>query len=485
MSLNSSTFNGQGPVLDHDHVDNNHAASSYPQLQNCALTSYTFRDFMTPNEHATIPVIGTSKALESLDYTLSSPGVFARCSRKSHPFSAYTPLTIALNAICARVGLAPVTERDLAQLHRAPWFSDFSKAVVKRHNAEELAALNFNNLLSESFLNEDHMVLLAEAFAVANDLSNIELGVVTITKQGVKAFHYPWTATCDGLTAWIVADLRTDEPIYYGLGRDMVEQHDSIDEQPVGEEEERQDDEEEDVDEEDQEAPTTTPRKTAARVLAQQVPLPAGLSTKTILEKHTDNLQYNNILKVGLEYSNQEIARKVAEDAVRQNKKASTSSSGVVKRINTGIDFIEKEFEIDVGAFRTAYDTARKNNGIPIRGKDGVDDQILAANAPKINEAMAWVKAGGPHPANAVAPAPVRSGYAPASRNLKNIETPVRVRKTRNVPQLDGTMDEPDEHHDYALEDRADGFLAQYNNEEPDWDSMVEDTLLNFDDPFN
>ncbi|KAI4734022.1 hypothetical protein E4T50_15435 [Aureobasidium sp. EXF-12298] len=472
MSFNHSFPNDQqGHFNEHDHVHNHHAAAHYPQLDDRSLTCYTFLDFVTPNHNATIPIMGARKALESLDYALS-PDVFARRAPESRPFSAYTPLAIALNTICAKVELDPITERDLAQLHRAPWFADFAKAVVKRYDAEGKVKLNLDNLAVDACLSEDHMVLLAEAFAASHNLSTIELGIVAITKKGVKAFHYPWTAACNGLTAWIVADCRTDDPVYYGLGREIVGQH-------VDEEEEY---EEEEEDAEAEEVPTTTPRKTAARVLEQQVPLRAGLSAKDILERHTDHLQYNNILKVGLQYSNQEIAKKVAEDAMGTNKKFSTGASGVVKRINTGVDFIEKEFDIDVGAFRTAYDTARKNNGIPIRGKDGVDDQVLAANASKIKEAMAWVKAGGPRPAAAVAPAPVLAGYAPAPSVSNNNQGPATAHNNGSIPQLDTAMDEPDQDYKYAPEVQSNSFLPQLNESQTDWDPMMNNTLFNFDD---
>lgn len=485
MSFNHpSLHDHQGRIQEHDHVNNNHTALSYPQQDDRLLTSHTFRDFVTPNEHATIPVIGTSKALESLDHTLSSPGVFARCAPRPHAFSAYTPLAIALSAICIKVGLAPITERDLAQLHRTPWFIDFAKASVKRHNAEHMVNLNSNNLVSDSVLSEDHMVILAEAFAASSNLSNIELGIVAITKKGAKAFHYPWSATCTALTAWIVADLRTNVPAYFGIGHDVAEQHESSNNEHVAEEEEEEDAADDD---EDQQASTTTPRKTAARVLLQQVPLPAGLTAKNILEQHTQNLQYNNILKVGLQYSNQEIAKKIAEEATSSNKRVSASASGIVKRINTGIDFIEKEFGIDVGAFRTAYDTARKNNGVPIRGKEGVDDHVLNANASKINEAMAWVKAGGPRPAPAVAPAPIHHGHAPAPSVPNANQGSVNIRGSNNIPQIDGTMDELDFNYDYdPFVARADGSMPQHNdNNNPEWDLInFNGTSFDFDDTF-
>ena len=277
--------------------------------------------------------------------------------------------------------------------------------------------------------------------------------------------------------------------MYFGIGRDIAEQQEGSNNEHVAgkEEEEEEEEEEEDAadDDEDQQVPTTTPRKTAARVLLQQVPLPAGLSAKDILEQHTDNLQYNNILKVGLQYSNQEIAKKVAEQATGSNKRFQAGSSGIVKRINTGIDFIEKEFEMDVGAFRTAYDTARKNNGIPIRSKDGVGDQVLVANASKNDRAMAWIKAGGPRPAAAVAPAPIPHGYAPA-RPVLNANQGINARNNGGIPQVDGAVDVRDDIHDYdPFQAEPNDFMLQSDDNDPNWDVIDFDgTQFDFDGTF-
>jgi hypothetical protein len=310
-------------------------------------------------------------------------------------------LVVALNNICVKVGINNITERDLAQLHHSTWFRDFAKHSVKCHNAEDVVKCDIGHLDLTSCVDEDHMVLLLEAFATSHGLSTIELGVVAITKDGIKAFHYPWDATCNGLTAWIVADFRPDNPTYYGLGHETVRQQEIIEQDSNGQEEKWLKDVKHGGDDQLQ---ISDRRRTAARVLAQQVPLAAGLSAKDILEHHTDNLQYNNILKVGLQFSNQDIAKKIAEEATGRNKHFSNGASGIVKRINTGIDYIEKEFNIDAGAFRTAYDRERKMNSIPTRGKDEVDDQTLADNASKINDAMMWIRAGGPRVIIPVAP---------------------------------------------------------------------------------
>lgn len=77
--------------------------------------------------------------------------------------------------------------------------------------------------------------------------------------------------------------------------------------------------------------PLTKRGQTAARIIAQQIPLPAGLTATDIMTNHKDRLQYNNMLKVALTYSNQKIA---AECKANQSLK---QPNGVVKRINTAL----------------------------------------------------------------------------------------------------------------------------------------------------
>ncbi|KAI4723308.1 hypothetical protein E4T48_00313 [Aureobasidium sp. EXF-10727] len=392
MSLARHPPNGQQSQAGH------HDQKPYqPQLDDCNLTSQTFLDFVTPNKHSTISITGAWQSLESLNHALS-PDIFARHSSTTFHLSAYTPLTIALNHICEKVGMGPINEHDLAQLHQSSWFLQFAKHAVKQHSSNDMLDLNLEHLTPESCLSEDQMWLLVEAFGVSNDLTKIELGVVAITNQGVKAFHYPWTAACNGLTAWVVADCRNGSLVYYGLGPVLVDQQEDLHNHDDQHGEEDDLEESDDDGDNNLQSPSTTRRKTAARVLAQQIPLPANLSARDILENHTGNLQYINVLKVGLNYSNQEIAIKVAEKAGRESKKFSGGASGIVKRINTGIDYIEKEYNIDAGAFRTAYDRERKANGISTRTKDEANDQVLATNKSKIRDAMAWIQTGGPRP---------------------------------------------------------------------------------------
>jgi hypothetical protein len=138
------------------------------------------------------------------------------------------------------------------------------------------------------------------------------------------------------------------------------------------------------------------PRKTAARVIAQQVPLPANLTAADILLHHKDHLQYVDSLKVALVYSNQ----KISEECQAQGKlKQPSAVVKRIKRVNTALAWIEREFDISKDAFRTAFDREPKSNGIPIRGKDtAVDNTVLEANANKIDAAMTWIKTGGSRP---------------------------------------------------------------------------------------
>lgn len=313
MLLNGSPLNGQGSHY-HAHNDYHQVALYRPQFDDRCMTVQTFLDFMTPDKHSTLTIMGAWQSLESLNHALS-PGVSARGFHQSHNLSAYTPLVIALNTVCMKVGMDGTTESDLAQLHHSTWFHELAKHSVKRHNAENFIDLSAENAASSACLDEDHMVLLLEAFATSQGLTNIELGIVAFTKSGIKAFHYPWDSTCNGLTAWIVADFRLDSPAYYGLGHETVEQQKAV------EQDDNDNGGEEEMGEEQGNGDDYLPRATAARVLAQRVPLPAGLSARDILEHYTENLQYNNILKVGLHFSNQDIAKKVAEEAVGRKKK--------------------------------------------------------------------------------------------------------------------------------------------------------------------
>ncbi|KAI4723309.1 hypothetical protein E4T48_00312 [Aureobasidium sp. EXF-10727] len=358
---------------------------------------HVFKDFLTPNPHANMPILGKRCALDALHRTLSADH-YAQPMDANNQYPQYTPLVVALNTICAEFNIPAINEFQLHNMQSMPWFNIFAKEFIKAHHAQRL--IDINNFNVQGSITEDHMVLMTAAFAHVIGLDNVSLGIVTLVRgQPIKAFHYPETDRIPDYTAWIVADFRADEPRFYGIGRQVNQEQQFVSEQ--GEDDEERDEEErdeEEADNEDTPVPTTTPRKTAARVLQQQKPLAAGLTANDILQHHKSHLQYNNILKVGLVYSNQRIAEICKSDLLPKNEQL-RHTSAVVKRINTGITWIEEQYKIDSGAFRTAYDRQRRINGIPTRGKDEIGDDIINANRSKIDAAMDWIQVGGPRPA--------------------------------------------------------------------------------------
>jgi hypothetical protein len=123
----------------------------------------------------------------------------------------------------------------------------------------------------------------------------------------------------------------------------------------------------------------------------RQTPLSAHLSPQQILEKFPGRLYYNNLLKVALQYDNRRITDRVSRDS---------PTTGVCQRIAAATDWIESEFKISRGAFRIAFDRECCRNGVNRFNHYDVpsEEKRLAANAAKTNEAMAWVKSGGPRP---------------------------------------------------------------------------------------
>jgi hypothetical protein len=132
----------------------------------------------------------------------------------------------------------------------------------------------------------------------------------------------------------------------------------------------------------------------------RQTPLSAHLSPQQILEKFPGRLYYNNLLKVALQYDNRRITDRVSRDS---------PTTGVCQRIAAATDWIESEFKISRGAFRIAFDRECCRNGVNRFNHYDVpsEEKRLAANAAKINEAMAWVKSGGPRPV----PTPLPSSH--------------------------------------------------------------------------
>lgn len=239
----------------------------------------------------------------------------------------------------------------------------------------------------DTSLTGDRAVVILEILAIAQRIPKIQLDVVAVYAYSFShACYYPPSPVHSKVTMWLVVETHSDHSTFYGIGSSAVQQQSK----------EGQDNEDEeagsvDVGEQPLEMHTTTPRDTAARVIAQQVPLPADLTATDILTHHHDRPQYNNILKVALVYSNQ----KIAEECKASQKLLQASE--VVKRINTALAWVEREFNISGGALRAVFDEEREANGIIVRGKDNLlDDAIIAAETNNIRAAMAWIKAGGP-----------------------------------------------------------------------------------------
>jgi hypothetical protein len=354
---------------------------------------HTFRDFVTGDSHATIPVLGKRYTLDALDRTTSA-GFYAQPANPDHLYPAYTPLAVALNTICAEMNMSFVTEADLYGMQFMPWFESFAKEFIRDHHAQHL--INIDNFINaQGSYTEDHMVLCIAAFGYFIGCESIGLGFVTLVKgQPVQAFHYPPTNTIPSYTAWIVADYRTDEHAFYGIGRKVDQEQRDL----LRQEEDPSEHNGDVTDDEDTPNPFPTPRKTATRVLSQQAPLPAGLTAQDILQNHKSRLQYNNILKVALVFSNHAIWEECKSESLPSNVKLNNPSA-VVKRINTGAKWIEKQYEIDTNAFRTVFDRERNTNEVNTREKDkAASNSVIDANSLKIASAMAWVRMGGPRP---------------------------------------------------------------------------------------
>lgn len=423
-------------------------------LQQCEV--HTFQDFVTPDHDAKIPVMGKRCALDALASSLTAD-VYAQAASLDNQYPTYTPLVIALNMICEELEMSFVTETELHNMRFMPWFQAFAKDFIRNHHAQHL--VNIDNFIeAENSLTEDYMALLTAAFAHATGCGSIGLGIVILVKgQPVQAFHYPPTRTVPDYTAWVVANLRTDQPIYYGLGRKIHQKQRAPPRQEEGLVEHNN---EAHID--DTSLPSITPRKTATRVLMQQAPLPAGLTADDILQDHKSRLQYNNILKVALVFDNQKIVAECKSESLPKDQRFQHASA-VVKRINTAINWIEDQYEIDPGAFRTAYDRERKANGINIRTKDEVTDAIIASNSLKIDAAMAWVRTGGPRPgssnathlaafdtvapvnsvpgASSLAPSPVPPGYAPVSSTPAGVRDPIPTSGFQTMNNSNTTSD--------------------------------------------
>jgi hypothetical protein len=347
---------------------------------------YAFRDFITPEANSVVHVTGDKATLDALDFTLSRGSCVQRHGNLNKDLSIYAPLLTAINHACAIYHpqhYAPITDDDLVNVQHQPWFDVLSRQYTKIHNLS-----GYTQLDDDTQLTGDRVVVILEALAIAQRIPKVQLGVVAVCAGSFPhACYYPPSPVHSKVTMWLVVETHSDHSTFYGIGSSAIQQQSK----------EGQDNEDEEAGSDDVEKeqllknPTTTPRDTATRVIAQQVPLPADLTATDILTHHQDRLQYNNILKVALVYSNQ----KIAEECKASQKLL--QASGVVKRINTALAWVEREFKISGGALRAVFDEERKANGIVVRGKDNpVDDAIISAETSNIQAAMSWIRAGGP-----------------------------------------------------------------------------------------
>jgi hypothetical protein len=114
-------------------------------------------------------------------------------------------------------------------------------------------------------------------------------------------------------------------------------------------------------------------------------------------------------LKVALYYDNHQIWEKL--------RYLVNPQGGFYDRVKRAIKNIETEFNMSSGAFLIAFNRESNRNGIYRRCyQDPKDVIILANNATKIAEAMAWVKRGGPRLVYSVAPS---AHDAPQSRSAR------------------------------------------------------------------
>ncbi|THW10868.1 hypothetical protein D6D24_07604 [Aureobasidium pullulans] len=370
------------------------SANIHSQVTDIAVEKFSlrFHDFIAPNpanSNASIWIKGSKAPLNDLASIVSEGGTVQRNVRADQEVVAYTPLVTAINSVCARHGLFPITEYDLIHLQREHWFDAFAKQFLKKYRAER--SIDYTSFYDMNAVTGDRMVLLLEALEFARRLPKIALGVV-IHNNGSQPWVtlYPCPMSESPMTAWVLVEPNSTGNRYYGIGVITTQQ---VSEPDMEEETEHA-------------APTPAPRKTAARILALQAPLAAGTSIDDILDNHPELVHYVNLLKVGLRLSNKDIAKRLGFDY----------SSVIVKRMTVAVDYIESEFDIDQNCFRTLYDRERKAAEVATRGKDEASEQALTANEGKIAQAMAWIKAGGPRPTRTTAgahAAPFGRGVAP------------------------------------------------------------------------
>ena len=148
------------------------------------------------------------------------------------------------------------------------------------------------------------------------------------------------------------------------------------------------------------------------------IPAPSHLTAKDIFEKHPNRLFYNNILKVALHYNNSQIDEKLQQLGY---------AKGLARaRILSATRWIERHFKITSGGFLVALNLESNRSSVYRHVDVSLRDQVLLSHhAAKIEEAMAWVKKGGPRtPAPAPQPKPCSiAAIAPTNDTNKENES--------------------------------------------------------------
>ncbi|CAD0020795.1 unnamed protein product [Aureobasidium pullulans] len=365
----------------------NNMRTQVPDLA-VAKVSYQFHDFINPQSgdpDAPIWVKGSIPSLDSLDLTINSGAIVQRSVDAGQEFATYTPLVNSINHVCLLHDLVPIREQDLVELQCQQWFGAFMKQFIKgtaprpTSTIQALVGSRFLPVTAWSFCWRPWSLWAdsRRSFSVWWFTSMAHsLGSCITPARFPRARRLPGCLSRPALTE---PDTMVSEVLLLESKlRATVRWRDMIKMSPT-------------------KMPRLPrhPRQILARLLVVfwlcRLPLPAGTSVDDIIEKYPERVHYVNILKVGLKYSNKTISESLKTHGLKL-------SSGVVKRINVAIDWIESEFAIDKDAFRTTYDRERRAADIPARGKDEVEDDVLEANRSKIANAMTWVKTGGLRP---------------------------------------------------------------------------------------
>ncbi|THW81022.1 hypothetical protein D6D17_09808 [Aureobasidium pullulans] len=348
--------------------------------------------------------------------------------------SPFTPMATALNAVRSALQIAVMTEEVLYRLSLEPWFSVLVEVYRQQNKID--SPLSIEKILSGHIccLDVHSSFLLVKAVQISYNLPDLDLGIIQLKDNMTSAFVFGQDGLHDAPTAWLLAEGAPGTLVFHGIGPAPEQQVEVVELEP-----DQEGDSEEDSPERTSPAASSTPRKTATRIIALQTPLSGDLSAKDIITNHPRSLHYINLLKVCLDYDNNEVFKILEKLPMLHQTKAGKEmemkkASGVVKRLKVAIEWLEKLFELTKGALRGTYDQARVANGRKVRSNKEAEEVSDAAEGTLIVAIMAWIKQGGPMPAGLTASAhqptstvvaPAATGDAPTSPVSRNA-TPAR-----------------------------------------------------------